>query len=153
MTPPAARRGPSGRWLVLMLVVFALAIAALRLLCFPAGSFREELVRLRWGTSAESVREALGEPDVLCTTPTVAHLELSVSPDTAAVRRALASATAERWVYARPRPTTAGTRDRRPDCRAPTMAAELGFDAAGRLRWYVREADQTPVVYDPTLVP
>jgi hypothetical protein len=31
------------------------------------------------------------------------------------------------------------------------MASELGFDAGGRLRWYVREMQQTRAVVDTTL--
>jgi hypothetical protein len=100
---------------------------------------------------ADSVREVLGDPNVVCADPTVAHVELSVSPDTARVRRALAGATAERWVYARPRPTNPVARDPRPDCHAPVMGTELGFDGEGRLRWYVREMDQTPAAFDPAL--
>ena len=142
----------SGKRLALIVVLAAATIVLLRLLCVPVGSFREELTRLPWGIAADSVRVILGDPDLVCTSPTVAHLELSVSPDTAAIRGAVASATAERWVYARPRPTNPIRRDSTPDCRAPVMGAELGFDRSGRLRWYVREADQTPVVYDPALV-
>lgn len=141
----------SGRALALVVVLGAATIAALRMICVPVGSFREGLERLSWGIPADSVREILGDPNTVCTSPTVAHLELSVSPDTAAVRRALALATAERWVYARPRPTTPVPRDPRPDCHAPVMGTELGLDRAGRLRWYVREMDQTPTVFDPGL--
>jgi hypothetical protein len=139
----------SGRKLVLLVVLGAAAIAALRLLCVPVGSFREGLAGLSWGMPADSVREALGDPNFVCTDPAVAHLKISVSPDTATVRRALAGATVERWVYARARPTTPVTRDPDPVCRAPVMATELGFDGAGRLRWYVRETDQTPATIDP----
>ena len=142
----------SGRQLALLVVLGAAAIAALRLLCVPVGSFREGLAGLSWGMPADSVREALGDPNFVCTDPTVAHLKISVSPDTTTVRRALAGATAERWVYARARPTTPATRDPSPDCRAPVMATELGFDGTGRLRWYVRETDQTPTTIDPALL-
>lgn len=142
----------SGRRLALLVVFGAAAIAALRTLCVPVGSFREGLTRLSWGMPADSVREILGDPNRVCTDPTVAHLDLPVSPDSAAVRHALTTATAVRWIYSRPRPTTPVPRDHRPGCRAPLMATELGFDGGGRLRWYVREMDQTAVAYDPALV-
>jgi len=139
----------SGRRLALIVVLGAGAVALLRMLCVPVGSFREGLTHLTWGMPADSVREVLGDANRICTDPGVEHVKLSVSPDTAEVRRALAAFTAERWVYARPRPTTPVPRDDRPGCRAPVMATELGFDAAGRLRWYVRETDQTPATIDP----
>jgi len=142
----------SGRRLALIVVLGAAAVALLRIFCVPVGSFREGLTRLTWGMPADSVREILGDPNLICTDPGVEHLKLSVSPDTAAVRRVLAGATAERWVYARPRPTTPVPRDDRPACRAPVMGTELGFDADGRLRWYVREAEQTPTTIDPGLL-
>lgn len=146
-------RTRSGRVLVLVLLLGAATIIALRALCAPVGSFRAGLDRLTWGMPADSVREVLGDPNVICTAPTVAHLKLAVSPDTARVRRLLAGATAERWVYARPRPEDPVPRDPRPDCRAPVMGTELGFDGEGRLRWHVREMDQTPPAFDPALTP
>ena len=142
---------PGGKALVIILLAAALVIVALRMLCVPVGSFRDGLTRVTWGMPADSVRGILGDPNAICTAPTVAHVQLSVSPDSAEVRRALAGATAERWVYARPRPTSPVGRDAGPDCRAPVMATELGFDASGRLRWIVRETDQTPVTFDPAL--
>ncbi len=147
----AGARAPSGRVLVLVIVLGAALIAALRALCVPVGSFRAGLDRLAWGMPVDSVRQILGDPNAVCTAPTVAHLTLSVSPDTARVRRALAGAPAERWVYSRRPPPDDAPRDAGPDCRAPVMATELGFDGQGRLRWYVREMDQTPAAYDPAL--
>ncbi len=148
-TGPAPLR--SGRILVLLLLLGAAVVIALRSLCVPVGSFRAGLDNLAWGITADSVRSILGEPNVICTDPSVAHLRLSVSPDTLLVRRTLAAATAERWVYARPHPDEAVPRDNRPECAAPVMGTELGFDHDGRLRWYVREMDQTPPVFDPEL--
>lgn len=142
----------SGRKLALLIVLGAAAVALLRMLCVPVGSFREGLDRLSFGMPADSVREALGNPNLICTDPSVSHLKLSVSPDTAVVRRALVAATAERWVYSRARPSSHVPSDPRPECHAPVMGAELGFDGAGRLRWYVRETDQTPTVLDPALL-
>ena len=150
-TGPAPER--SGRVLVLVILAGAAVVIVLRALCAPVGSFRAGLDHLAWGMPADSVRGILGEPNVICTDPTVAHLKLSVSPDTAAVRRTLAAATAERWVYARPRPDDPVPRDSGPDCRAPIMGTELGFDREGRLRWHVREMDQTPPALDPALAP
>lgn len=142
----------SGRHLALLVVLGAAAVALLRMLCVPVGSFREGLDRISFGMPADSVREELGNPNLVCTDPSVGHLKLSVSPDTAAVRRALAAATAERWVYSRARPSSEVPRDPRPECHAPVMGSELGFDSAGRLRWFVREMDQTPTTFDPALL-
>jgi hypothetical protein len=140
----------SGRKLALILLLGASLVALLRMIFVPVGSFRAGLDRLRFGMSADSVREILGDPNVICTAPGVDHLELA-DLDSAAARRALRAATAERWVYSRPRPREDVPRDPRPDCRAPVMASELGFDAGGRLRWYVREMQQTRAVVDTTL--
>ena len=73
-------------------------------------------------------------------------------PDRAAVRSALRTTTAERWVYTRREGRRPIPRDADPACRAPSIATELGFDADGRLRWYVREMDQTPLELDPKLL-
>lgn len=101
---------------------------------------------------ADSVREVLGEPDRICTHPTVAHLTVQAG-DTAGVRAALARSTAERWEYSdRRRGGGAPVRVTDAGCRAPILAAELGFDAGGRLRWIVREVEQTPVELDPALL-
>lgn len=129
----------------------AAAVAALRTVCVPVGSFRQGLEEVRWGMPADSVREVLGEPDRICTHPTVAHLSLPAA-DSARVRAALVRSTAERWEYS-DRRRGGGPPDRvvDPACRAPILATELGFDAAGRLRWIVREVEQTPVELDPAL--
>ena len=68
------------------------------------------------------------------------------------LRYALRAATAERWVYTRRGASRPVPRDTDPACRAPSIATELGFDATGRLRWYVREMDQTDLVHDLVLV-
>jgi hypothetical protein len=141
----------SGRTIALVVVLGAAAIALLRMLLVPVGSFREGLDRLRFGMPADSVRAVLGDANRVCTAPSVDHLDLDAA-DTAAARLAVRHATAERWVYSRPRPESPVPRDSRPDCRAPVMATELGFDAAGRLRWIVREMQQTPAVIDTALL-
>jgi hypothetical protein len=95
---------------------------------------------------------ALGEPNRICVSGAVDYVPLS-GPDTLAVRRALREHTAERWVYTRRGARRPVPRDTDPGCRAPSIATELGFDAAGRLRWYVREMDQTDLRLDPALRP
>lgn len=130
----------------------AAGIAILRMVCVPVGSFREALDELAWGLSADSVVGILGEPNRICASGHVDHVPL-LGADTAALREALRAATAERWVYTRRGASRPIPRDSGPDCRAPSIATEVGFDAAGRLRWYVREMDQTELVHDPALVP
>jgi hypothetical protein len=117
----------------------------------PVGSFEEGMDRLRWGMPADSVVAALGEPNRICLSGAVDHVPLTGS-DTLAVRQALREKTAERWVYTRRAARRPVPRDAGPACRAPSIATELGLDDAGRLRWYVREMDQTDLVYDPALV-
>jgi hypothetical protein len=128
------------------------SIAILRTILVPVGSFAEGMDRLRWGMPADSVVAALGEPNRICVSGAVDHVPLS-GPDTLAVRRALREHTAERWVYTRRGARRPVPRDTDPGCRAPSIATELGFDAAGRLRWYVREMDQTDLRLDPALRP
>jgi hypothetical protein len=128
------------------------SIAILRMILVPVGSFAEGMDRLRWGMPADSVVAALGEPNRICVSGAVDHVPLS-GPDTLAVRRALREHTAERWVYTRRGARRPVPRDTDPGCRAPSIATELGFDAAGRLRWYVREMDQTDLRLDPALRP
>lgn len=140
----------SGSKLVLVLVGGAAAVAALRTLCVPVGSFREGLDGLAWGMTADSVRSVLGSPNRICVDPGIEHIDLR--GDTERLRAALASATNERWVYSERAPDRPVVRDPGPDCQAPITATELGFDADGRLRWYVREAQQTPVAFDPSIV-
>lgn len=126
----------------------AATIAVLRMICVPVESFRAGLDELRWGMSREEVVAVLGEPNRICDSGRVDHLALS-GPDSAAVRRALAERTAERWVYSRREPRRPVPRDPGPGCRAPSIATEIGLDAEGRLRWVVREMDQTPIEIDP----
>lgn len=128
------------------------SIAILRMILVPVGSFAEGMDRLRWEMPADSVVAALGEPNRICVSGAVDHVPLS-GPDTLAVRRALREHTAERWVYTRRGARRPVPRDTDPGCRAPSIATELGFDAAGRLRWYVREMDQTDLRLDPALRP
>lgn len=118
----------------------------------PVGSFAEGMDRLRWGMPADSVVAALGEPNRICASGAVDHVPLS-GPDTLDVRRALREHTAERWVYTRRGARRPVPRDTDPGCRAPSIATELGLDAERRLRWYVREMDQTDLRLDPGLVP
>jgi hypothetical protein len=101
---------------------------------------------------ADSVAAILGEPNRICLSGDVDHVPLGAT-DSTAVRRALRAATAERWVYTRREGRRPIPRDAGPGCRAPSIATELGFDAAGRLRWYVREMDQTDLRLDPALRP
>lgn len=101
--------------------------------------------------SADSIAGVLGQPNRICDSGEVDHLALS-GPDSAATRRALTDRTAERWVYTRREAHRPIPRDPAPGCRAPSIATELGLDAEGRLRWYVREVDQTPIELDPTLL-
>ena len=117
----------------------------------PVGSFREALASLSWGMPADSVADVLGEPNRICASGGVDHVPLS-GPDTAAVRSALRLATAERWIYTRREGRRPIPRDADPGCRAPSIATELGFDASLRLRWYVREMDQTALEFDPALL-
>lgn len=128
------------------------SIAILRMILVPVGSFAEGMDRLRWEMPADSVVAALGEPNRICVSGAVDHVPLS-GPDTLAVRRALREHTAERWVYTRRGARRPIPRDTDPGCRAPSIATELGFDAAGRFRWYVREMDQTDLRLDPALRP
>ena len=132
-------------------MVLAAAIAILRMVCVPVGSFREALDDLAWGLSADSVVGILGEPNRICDSGAVDHISLS-GADTTALREALRAATSERWVYTRRGASRPIPRDLDPACRAPSIATEVGFDAAGRLRWYVREMDQTELIHDPALV-
>jgi hypothetical protein len=132
-------------------VAIAGAIAILRMVCVPVGSFREGLEELDWGLPADSVVAILGEPNRICASGAVDHIALT-RPDTSALRDALRAATAERWVYTRRGASRPIPRVTDPSCRAPSIATEVGFDAEGRLRWYVREMDQTDLVHDPALV-
>lgn len=141
----------TGTKLVLGLVGFAIVVAALRTLCVPVGSFRDGLDRLAWGTPADSVEAALGLPNQICTDPGVDHLDVR-GEDAERLQEALAAATAERWVYTARPPRSLVLRDPDSACRAPVMATELGFDTNGRLRWFVREAQQTPVAFDPSIL-
>lgn len=141
----------SGTKLVVVLIGATIAVAALRTLCVPVGSFREGLDRLAWGLPADSVLGVLGPPNRICTDPTVSHLDLR-GTGAEAVRRAIAGATTERWIYSERPPRGSAPRDPGPACQAPVMATELGFDATGGLRWVVRETQQTPVAFDPALV-
>lgn len=117
----------------------------------PVGSFREGLDRLTWGMPADSVVGVLGEPNRICASGDVDHVPLT-GADSAATRRALRGVTAERWVYTRRDARRPIPRDPAPGCRAPSIATELGLDATGRLRWYVREMDQTPIRLDTLLL-
>ena len=137
--------------MALAVVALAGAIAILRMVCVPVGSFREALDDLAWGMPADSVVGILGEPNRICERGAVDHVPLA-GADTAALRDALRAATAERWVYTRRGASRPIPRDTDPACRAPSIATEVGFDAAGRLRWYVREMDQTDLVHDPALL-
>lgn len=121
------------------------------MVCVPVGSFREGLTSLTWGMHSDSVAATLGEPNRICASGDVDHVPLS-GPDSAAVRRALRRSTAERWIYTRREGRRPIPRDSGPDCRAPSIATELGFDGRGRLAWYVREMDQTRLEIDPALV-
>ncbi|HET6363006.1 MAG TPA: hypothetical protein VFH11_13275 [Gemmatimonadota bacterium] len=131
-------------------MALAAGIAILRMVCVPVGSFREGLEELAWGLPADSVVAILGEPNRTCASGTVDHIALT-GPDTAALRDALREATAERWVYTRRGASRPIPRDSSPGCRAPSIATEVGFDSAGRLRWYVQEMDQTDLVHDPAI--
>lgn len=133
------------------MVAGAAAIAFLRMLFVPVGSFREGLANLAWGMPADSVVAILGEPNRICASGDVDHVPVA-APDSADVRRALRSSTAERWIYTRRGGRRPIPRDAGPDCRAPSIATELGFDAGGRLRWLVREMDQTELEIDPVLI-
>jgi hypothetical protein len=132
-------------------VALAAAVAILRMVCVPVGSFRDALGDLAWGLPADSVVGILGEPNRICASGAVDHVPLS-GPDTAALRDALRAATAERWVYTRRGASRPIPRDSDPDCRAPSIATEVGFDSAGRMRWYVREMDQTELEHDPAVI-
>jgi hypothetical protein len=132
-------------------VAGAAAIAFLRTVLVPVGSFREGLASLAWGMPADSVVAILGEPNRICLGADVDHVPLG-APDSAAVRRALRGTTTERWVYTRREGRRPIPRDAGPGCRAPSIATELGFDSRGRLAWYVREMDQTRLEIDPAVV-
>jgi hypothetical protein len=132
-------------------VAGAAAIAFLRTVFVPVGSFREGLASLAWGMPADSVVAILGEPNRICLGADVDHVPLG-APDSAAVRRALRGTTTERWVYTRREGRRPIPRDAGPGCRAPSIATELGFDSRGRLAWYVREMDQSRLEIDPAVV-
>ena len=133
------------------MIAGAAAIAFLRILFVPVGSFREGLANLAWGMPADSVVAILGEPNQICLGGDVDHVPLGVR-DSVAIRRALRATTAERWVYTRREGRRPVPRDADPHCRAPSIATELGFDAHGRLAWYVREMDQSRLEIDPAVV-
>lgn len=120
------------------------------MVCVPVGSFREALDDLAWGMPADSVTGILGEPNRICASGDVDHIALT-GADTAALREALREATAERWIYTRRGARRPIPRDSSPGCRAPSIATEVGLDSEGRLRWYVREMDQTDLVHDPAI--
>ena len=132
-------------------MALAAVIAVLRMVCVPVGDFREALDDLAWGIPADSVVGLLGEPNRICESGAVDHVPLS-GADTTALRDALREVTAERWIYTRRGASRPIPRDSDPACRAPSIATEMGFDSAGRLRWYVREMDQTDLVHDPALM-
>jgi hypothetical protein len=132
-------------------VAVAATIAILRTILVPVGSFGGGLESLTWGMSADSVGDVLGEPNRICATGRVDHVPLT-GPDSSATRRVLRDRTAERWVYTRRAARRPIPRDPDSRCRAPSIATELGFDAEGRLRWYVREMNQTPLEFDPALI-
>lgn len=129
----------------------AATIAILRMILVPVGSFRDGLESLTWGMPADSVVRVLGEPNRICASGGVDHVP-PTGPDSSATRSALREGTAERWIYTRRGAHRPIPRDPGPGCRAPSVATELGFDADGRLRWYVREMDQTPLALDPALL-
>lgn len=137
----------SGTKLAVALVAVAAAIAALRLLCVPVGSFREGLDRLDWGMPADSVATVLGRPNRICASASIGHVRLPDGVDAMAVE----AATAERWVYSDRSPPDDPPRDPDPNCRPAPAATELGFDESGRLRWMVRETMQTAAELDPAL--
>ncbi|MBW3661006.1 MAG: hypothetical protein KY397_05160 [Gemmatimonadetes bacterium] len=137
----------SGTKLAIVLVAVAAAVAALRILCVPVGSFREGLDRLDWGMSADSVRAVLGRPNRICASGAVDHVRVPEGVDAAVLERV----TSERWVYSERSPPDDPPRSPDPACRPAPAATELGFDAAGRLRWLVREAMQTAAEVDPRL--
>ncbi len=140
----------SGSRLVLLMLGVGVAVATLRTICVPVGSFRAGLDALRWEMPSDSVRAILGDPNWICTVPAVDHLDVR-APDSAAVRAALRATTGERWVYSRSEPRNPAPRVSDAGCRAPIMATELGFDRQRRLRWLVREMQQTPVQLDPAI--
>lgn len=113
----------------------------------PVGSFPGSLDDLAWGLDRDGIVDRLGRPNRICTHPGVDHLAIR---DPALAKR-VAAATAERWIYVRRPPASPVPRDPDPDCRAPGTATELGLDAAGRLRWIVREMLQTRPEIDPGL--
>lgn len=142
----------SGSRLALVLLGAAAAVAILRTVCVPVGSFREGLANLRWGMPADSVVQILGDPNRICAGADVDHLALA-GPDSADLRAALRRSTAERWIYTRREGRRPIPRDSGPGCRAPSIATEIGLDGGGRLRWVVREMDQTDVEIDPDARP
>lgn len=137
----------SGTKLAIALVVVAAAIAALRLLCVPVGSFREGLDRLDWDMPADTVVSIVGRPNRICASASIGHVRLPDGVDPAAVE----AATAERWVYSDRSPPDHPPRDLDPDCRPAPAATELGLDESGRLRWIVRETMQTAAELDAAL--
>ncbi len=139
-----------GKRLALAIVGLGIAVAALRTVCVPVGSFKGAIDTLEWSMPSVRVVEILGEPNRICVTPSVAHLEPSPGADPGLMER-LAAVTGERWIYharppKRPVPRRAGT-----TCHAGRAATELGFDRQGRLLWRVAETGRTPLVVAPTL--
>ena len=117
----------------------------------PVGSFREGFDRVALGASAADVEAALGRPNRICVSPAVDHVAAPPGADPAAFRARLAGATAERWIYMERPPPDDPPRIDDPRCVPEPTATELGFDAAGRLRWRVRETLQTEPEIDPAL--
>ena len=141
-----------GTRLALAVVGFGVSVAALRIVCVPVGSFETALGTLEWGMPSARIVEILGEPNRICVTPSVAHLDPGPNVDAGFVGR-LAAATGERWIYhARP-PTDPVPKSTGITCHAARAATELGFDQFGRLVWRVSEMGRTQLMVAPGLSP
>jgi hypothetical protein len=91
---------------------------------------------LRVGWTREEVAALLGEPDLLCPGEG-AHVHKVMG--TRQLVRGLYASTAERWIYVLPE-----SADReRPDCRPHYADGEVGFNAEGRVIWYIELTDDT----------
>lgn len=96
----------------------------------------ERFEPLRIGWTRDEVREILGEPDLQCPGEG-AHVHRVMGTRELVLN--LYASTAERWIYFLPE--SAG-RDRS-DCRPRYADGEVGFNAEGRVIWYIELTDDT----------
>lgn len=102
-----------------------------------------QVERLQLGDPRERVSEVMGPPGARCSGGDLGHLAESFTPgwpaaSLATALQTLGEETGERWVYPLSSRRTAG-------CEPADRQTELGFDAEGRLLWYVVIVGETPL--------